>query len=105
MQVKLLITYNIRPHREDEYYRFMMGEFIPTAQSVGLMMTDGWQTAYGDYPDRLFAFVVEDEEKVFEILRSERWRKIETKLLKLVTDYEARVVPKRAGFQFFQPRT
>lgn len=105
MQVKLLITYNIRPHREDEYYRFMMGEFIPTVQSVGLMMTDGWQTAYGRYPDRLFAFVVEDEEKVFEILRSERWRKIETKLLKLVTDYEARVVPKRAGFQFFQPRT
>jgi hypothetical protein len=103
MQVKLLVVYNVRPHREEEYYRFMMGEFLPAAQSVGLIMAEGWHTAYGDYPDRLFAFVAENEDTVFEVLRSERWRTIEEKLVLLVTGYETRIVAERAGFQFFHP--
>ncbi|MFQ5611250.1 MAG: hypothetical protein ACE5H9_03865 [Anaerolineae bacterium] len=104
MRVKLLLVYDIRPYREDEYYRFMIGEFLPTAQSVGFTVGGGWQTLYGDYPSRLFVLEAESQEKLREMLSDENWRKIEGKLKKLVTGYESRMVPWRPSFQFFRSK-
>lgn len=104
MRVKLLLVYNIRPYREDEYYRFMMGEFLPAAQSIGLTIGGGWHTAYGDYPSRLFVFEADSKDRIQEMLNGKDWRSIEAKLKKLVTGYESRLVPWRASFQFFQSK-
>ncbi len=103
MPAKLLIAYNVKPSHEEAYYRFMMGEFLPTAQSMGLEMIEGWHTAWGDYPQRLIGLVAEDEETIEEILASERWREIEDGLTRYVTDYHRQVVPYRNGFQFIKP--
>jgi hypothetical protein len=103
MEIKLLLAYNIKPSREAEYYRFVMGEFLPTLQNMGMYMAEGWHTAYGDYPVRLIAFQTDSETEMQTVLESEEWADAKKKLLKLVLDYEERVVPAKKTFQFFVP--
>ncbi len=99
----MLLAYNIKPNREAEYYRYVLGEFLPSLQDIGLMMVEGWHTAYGDYPIRLIAFRVQDDTEMNEVLKSTQWKQGKEKLLKLITDYEERLVPAKNTFQFFLP--
>lgn len=103
MEVKLLLAYNIKPNREAEYYRYVLGEFLPNLQDVGLMMVEGWHTAYGDYPIRLLVFRAQDEANMFDILNTSKWKDGKEKLLKLVSNYEERIVQAKNIFQFFIP--
>ena len=103
MEVKLLLVYDIKPHREAEYYRYVLGEFLPALQGMGLVMVEGWHTAYGDYPMRLIAFRAENEAALREALSSKEWQTSKEQLLKLVRDYEERVVIAGSPFQFFIP--
>jgi hypothetical protein len=45
----------------------------------------------------------EDRVTVEETLASQRWREIEDKLIRYVTNYQRQLVPARSGFQFFEP--
>lgn len=103
MPAKLLIAYNVKPDREETYLRFMMGEFLPTMQSMGLIMIEGWHTAWGNYPQRLIGLITEDRETIDEALTSDRWREVEAKLVHYVTNYQRQLVPYRTGFQFLKP--
>ncbi len=104
MPIKLLITYDVKSGREEAYYRFIMGEFLPTAQSIGLHMVEAWRTAWGEYPQQLIEMAADNQKNLNEILDSERWREMETKLKQYVDDYQRLAVPFRSGFQFFKPR-
>ena len=98
-----MLAYNIKPNREAEYYRYVLGEFLPALQDIGLMMVEGWHTAYGDYPVRLIGFRTQDGVDMYEVLDSPEWRKGKEKLLNMVRDYEERLVPAKNIFQFFIP--
>jgi hypothetical protein len=97
---KLLLTYNILLHRQEAYLRFIVDEFIPTLQTLGLESKEVWHTAYGDYPIRLLVFVSESPEAMQRALESETWREMEEKLKTFVADYTRRVVPSQPYFQF-----
>ena len=105
MEVKLLVTYNIKPNREAEYYRYVLGEFLPQLQNMGLLMTEGWHTAYGDYPVRLLVFKAGEGTEIKQVLKSSEWITGKETLLKLVTNYEEQLVPAKNSFQFFRPAT
>lgn len=103
MEVKLLLVYNIKPNREAEYYRYVLGEFLPALQDRGIYMVEGWHTAYGDYPMRLLAFRADSQAEMQTLLSSETWQTAKAQLLKLVRDYEERIVLSKNMFQFFIP--
>ncbi len=103
MEQKLLLAYDIKPNREAEYYRYVLGEFLPTLQGIGLMMIEGWHTAYGDYPMRLLVFRSDGDNDIRDIMQNQQWQEAKDKLLKLIRDYEERIVPARNTFQFFMP--
>lgn len=103
MEQKLLLVYDIKPNREAEYYRYVLGEFLPTLQNMGLMMVEGWHTAYGEYPMRLLVFRTDGDKDIRAILQTSDWKEAKDRLLKLIRDYEERVVPARNSFQFFIP--
>lgn len=103
MEVKLLLAYNIKSNREAEYYRYVLGEFLPSLQNLDLIMVEGWHTAYGNYPMRLIALRAENEAKVRAIMQTDEWKTGKERLLKMVRDYEERIVPARKVFQFFLP--
>lgn len=101
---KLLLSYEVKAYREEEYYHFIMHEFLPQAQKLGLEFFQVWQTVYGDYPSRLIEYLAEDEGTLRRALYDDAWDSIETKLGEYVSEYEKRIVPFNGQFQFFIPR-
>ncbi len=99
--VKMILTYDIRRDVSDSYYQFVLGEMVPTLQSLGLMMGGAWHTAYGDYPMRLVEFIAEDLHVLDGVLTSPTWEQLENTLQHYVQNYSRKVVPLREGqFQF-----
>ncbi len=99
-RVKMLITYDVVPELQQAYYEFVLGEMIPSAQSMGLVLSEAWHTAYGDYPIRLNGFVAHSRQDLDRILASPEWRQLEDKLKRFVNGYHRKIVPYREGFQF-----
>lgn len=97
--VKLLLSYEMKPEAQQEYYQFVMGQFIPTLQSMGLQMSEAWHTAYGDAPNRLIGFVCRDRQTMEELLDGETWDSLSDQLEKFVADLDYKVIPFRDGFQ------
>lgn len=98
---KLLLSYEVKSESSQEYYRFMLGRYVPMMQALGLEMSEAWHTAYGDFPNRLVGFVSPDEATIQDILENESWAALNEELQRFVVDFRYRVVPFREGFQFF----
>jgi hypothetical protein len=99
-RVKMLMMYDVVPELQQAYYEFVLGEMIPTAQSMGLVLSEAWHTAYGEYPIRLNGFVARSKQELDRILASAEWRQLEDKLKRFVNGYQRKIVPYREGFQF-----
>ena len=98
--LKLLLSYNINPEEAQEYYTYVLGQYIPAMQSMGLEVGEAWHTAYGDYPNRLIAFISRDHETVLRVLDDEAWEELNEQLLQHVSDFTYKVIPYKVGFQF-----
>jgi hypothetical protein len=98
--VKLLLSFDPVPELQEAYFNYVLGEFVPTLEHLGLRMCEAWHTAYGAYPLRLTGFSAPDRATMESILSSEDFKQLEEKLLEFVENYERRVVPMRANFQF-----
>jgi hypothetical protein len=99
-RVKLLMSYDIVPESQQAYYEFILREFIPKAQEMGLSISEAWHTAYGDYPVRMTGFVAPDRETIDKILQSEEWADLRERLDPFVTQLMIKIIPYRDGFQF-----
>ena len=99
MTVKLLMTWDILPGREQEYFEFVVRDLIPGMQHLGLEPSDAWFTMYGDQPQILAIVQSSSMSKLEEVLASSEWDKITNQLLDYVEDLNYKVVPARTGFQ------
>ena len=97
--VKLLITYDPVPELREAYFNFVLGEFVPRLEHLGLKMSESWHTAYGPYPLRLLAFTAPDE-AMEDILASDVFSDLEDRLKEYVRNYNRRTVLGRNRFQF-----
>jgi hypothetical protein len=97
--LKLLLEYDVETESLQDYYRFVMGRYIPSMQAMGLQMSEAWHTAYGDAPSRLIGFVCEDQDTMTGLLQSEKWLNLNDQLEKYVSGFSYKVVPYRGGFQ------
>jgi hypothetical protein len=98
--VKLLLAYDPIPEKRDDYFQFVLGEFVPSLEHLGLQMSGVWHTAYGSYPLRLAGFLAPDRDTLDQIIASQAFQELETQLLEYVENYSRRVVPLRRTFQF-----
>lgn len=92
LEYKIQIAYNIRRTSVQEYYRFALGEYLPTLQSLGLRLLFVWEIEYGDYPERLLEFACTDHETLMRILQSARWNRLEERLQSYTTDYTRKLL-------------
>jgi len=97
--VKLLMTWNIQQGREREYFEFLVQEFIPALQEMGLNPEDAWYTVYGDYPQILTGISAPNEAVLQRVLESPEWKNLLRRLENYVTDIQFKVVPHRDTFQ------
>jgi hypothetical protein len=98
--VKLLLSFDPVPGKREAYFRYVLGEFIPTLEYLGLQMCESWHTTYGAYPLRLTGFLAPDRETLVDILASQDFQEMELKLQEFVHNYRRRVVPMKKRFQF-----
>lgn len=99
MTVKLLMTWDIVPGREQEYFEFVVREFVPGMQRLGIQPTEAWYTTYGDRPQILTGGVTDDLNKMEDALATEEWTALKDSLLEYVTNFELKVVRSSGGFQ------
>ncbi len=97
--LKLLLEYDVNQDTLQEYYQFVMGQYVPTLQSMGLQMSEAWHTAYGDAPNRLLGFVCGDQQTMDNLLISDAWVDLNDQLEKYVTDFHYKIILYRGGFQ------
>ena len=95
--IKLLLEYDVNQDTLQEYYQFIMGQYVPALQSMGLQMSEAWHTAYGTAPNRLVGFVCSDRPTMDRLLDSDLWLDLNNELEKYVTDLRYQVVPYRGG--------
>ncbi|RPH63151.1 MAG: hypothetical protein EHM81_00720 [Chloroflexi bacterium] len=100
MSVKLLMTWDIAPEHEQEYFEFVIGEFIPGIQRMGLETTEAWATIYGEYPQIMVAMLAPDLPNAQRVLNSVEWTKLRDQLFNFVKNYTYKIVPAKTGFQF-----
>ena len=100
MAVKVLMTWDISSERDQEYFEFIIGEFIPGVQRLGLQPAEAWATIYGSYPQIQVGLVASDADQAHRILKSADWNLLQERLFGYVKNFSYKVVQARGGFQF-----
>lgn len=96
---KLLLSWDIKPGRDQEYFEFMVREFAPGITRLGLTPTEAWFAVYGECPQILMEGMSDDLESLRTMLSSDEWEALYNTLLTYVDNYEQRIVRASAGFQ------
>ena len=100
MAVKLIMTWDIAHEREQEYFEFVVREFIPGVQRLGFELSDAWATVYGTRPQIMLGAVLPDLVQARQLLHSNEWLSLRNQLQDFVNDYSQKVIESRGGFQF-----
>jgi hypothetical protein len=99
--VKLLMSWDIKPGRDAEYFEFVVREFVPGLTRLGLQPTEAWFTIYGNCPQVLTAGITEDLDDMERILDSKEWQQLHSHLLDMVVNYQQKIVKATGPLQLF----
>ncbi len=99
MSTKVIMRWDIRSEKESEYFEFLVHEFIPALNKLGIADILVWYTAYGDCEQKLAEGTTESVEAMASILNSEEWIILIDKLQNYVVDFDFKVVAATRGFQ------
>ena len=99
MSAKLIMRWDIRPEKESEYFEFLVHEFIPALNKLGIADILVWYTAYGDCEQKLAEGTTESVDQMRSILQSEDWVILTEKLQNYVVNFDLKVVAASRGFQ------
>lgn len=97
---RLMLLYDVKPERFQQYYLYMRGEFIPALQKLGLYVIFAWQIHGEGYPERQVEFICETPEILREALTDERFVAAEKRLQSYTTGYRRKVVRFQNRYQF-----
>ena len=97
--VKLLMTWDLAPGRERDYFEFVTSEFEMGLRRLGVTLTDAWLTRYGKQPQFLVGVEAESYNKMLTVLNTSEWGSLRDRLAEFVTDFQWRVVRSSNRFQ------
>ena len=99
MAVKLLMTWDIVEGREQEYFEFVIREFVPGMQRLGIKPTEAWYTTFGRRPQILTGGMTDNLQVMQQALSTDDWQQLHDKLLEFVTNFDLKVIRATGGFQ------
>lgn len=99
MAAKLLMSWDIKPGVEQEYFEFVVREFVPGITKLGIQPTEAWYTVYGSCPQILTAGVADTAGAIRKALVTEEWQALQDKLETYVDNLEKKVIRAGGGFQ------
>ncbi len=91
-KLRLILTWNIRPGREQEYSMFVNDRLAPGLVEIGLPPHDVYYTAYGRVPQIMVVLDVMDEATLQQAMNSSQWQQLKQELLQYIEDYQERIV-------------
>ncbi len=99
MATKILMQWDVRPEMEAEYFEFLVHEFIPGLNQLGIGDIQVWYTVYGECEQKLATGLTDSIEQMKKALHSKEWHDLIEKLDGFVNDFAHKVVNGRRGFQ------
>ncbi|NUQ38356.1 MAG: hypothetical protein HUU23_11275 [Caldilineales bacterium] len=99
-RLKIIMTWDIRPGREQEYSEFINEKFAPGLVEIGIPPSDVFYTAYGAVPQILAVLEAADRQALLRALRSQRWADLKRHLLQLIEHYGEKVIDSDQGNYF-----
>jgi len=102
MSVTLIMTWDIKEDMEQEYFAFVVREWVPATSRLGLSTVAAWFTQYRvneDIPLIRAEALAEDEDTINDILTSPEWFTIQGQLMDYVENYSHKVVETTGEFQ------
>ena len=97
--VKIIMTWDIIPEHEQEYFEFVIREYIPGVQRLGCELSDAWATVYGDQPQIMVGALMPSFNRARQLTSSNEWDELNQKLLDYVQNYQLKIIPAKSGFQ------
>ncbi len=92
MFVKFNQYWNIISERSEEYRKFIISDFIPTINKLGIHTVAGWSVLVGSYCEIIFEGVSGDLDLIEKALKSQEYGKLNEELLNYVKDYKTKVL-------------
>jgi hypothetical protein len=95
--VKLIMTWDIKAEHEQEYFEFVIREFIPGIQRLGAELTDAWATVYGSGPQITIGALLPSTNRARQFLSSPEWESLFSSLSGFVQNFSQKMVEARGG--------
>jgi len=96
------MSWDIKPGRDQEYFEFVVREWLPGVNNLGIQTTWAWYTVYSrdnNAPQILAEAISDDLVAMRNALKSPDWQELHDKLLGYVTNYKQKIVRITGGFQ------
>ena len=92
MAVKLMHYWTINPSSKEAYADFIIKQFIPGVNRLGMHTVAGWSVLVGSYSEIIMETVSSDLNMLETALKTREYRLLKSDLLNLVTDYKTKVM-------------
>ena len=102
MSVTLIMTWDIKDNMEQEYFEFVVREWVPATSRLGLQTVAAWLTAWridDTVPLIRAEAIADDEDAIRDILKSTEWHTIQSQLMEYVENYSHKVVETTGDFK------
>lgn len=97
--VKLMMTWDILPGREEEYFEFHIRRFVPALEKMGLSFHEAWLTVYGNQPRLMAEAVIPNISNANKVIDSNAWSDLNLELEDLVENFTYKLIPNRTRWQ------
>jgi hypothetical protein len=102
MSYTLIMNWDIKPNKDQEYFTFVVQEWVPATSRLGLKMVAAWYTTYsrtGNVSNIRAEGIAETKEEMRQILHSPEWDEIQERLSEYVDNYSQKIVETTGKFQ------
>jgi hypothetical protein len=99
--VKILMKWDIKPGLDQEYFEFVMREWVPNTTKLGLTPIEAWYNVYAraDIPRIMAGAIAADADSMREIITSSDWADLQAKLMEYVENYSHKIVQVSGDYQ------
>ena len=97
--VKLLMSWDILPGREEDYFEFHIRKFIPLLKELDLSLNEAWLKVYGEGPRLMAEAVIPDLKRANQVLDSDGWKDLSLELEDFVENFDYKVIPALTRWQ------
>ncbi len=90
--IKFNQTWNIISHKKEEYDQFIIDDYFPVLEELGIVVAGEWEVLIGDGPGIICEGRVSDISNLMSNLQSEKFQNSKCKLKELIETYQSRIL-------------